>query len=364
MTRVLHVISGLGTGGAESFLVSLSAHLASRGFEQTVLSLKGGGKNAERLAAHGVTVRQLGLTGPASLAIAYGPLLDVAREARPDVVQGWMYHGDLAATAAHRLAPSSARLFWGIRCSDMRLENYSAQLRLTVRACAMLSRRPDAILANSRAGADVHVRKGYRARRLIIVPNGIDTQRYRPDNTARAEVRAELGIAPHVPVVIHVARDDPMKDHLTMLMAASRLEGAVALLVGRGTRNMSRPPGIVGLGERPDVARLLSASDVIVSSSAYGEGFSNSLAEGMSAGLVPVATDVGDAREIIGPTGKIVPPGDWDSLARAIRSVIALSAAERAAAGLEARRRVGERFSLERAAERFDALYRGPLPEA
>ena len=114
------------------------------------------------------------------------------------------------------------------------------------------------------------------------------------------------------------------------------------------------------VGERGDVPRLLAAGDVIVSSSAYGEGFSNAIAEGMAAGLVPVATGVGDVREIIGDTGEIVAISAPDALRRAIEKVLALPPGERRARGLAARDRIERLFSLDRAVDRFAALYSGP----
>jgi glycosyltransferase involved in cell wall biosynthesis len=98
---------------------------------------------------------------------------------------------------------------------------------------------------------------------------------------------------------------------------------------------------------------------MIVSSSAYGEGFSNAIAEGMAAGLVPVATDVGDARVIIGDTGTIVPPRSPSELAGAIRAELAAGYEARLARGAAARERIVNKFSIERAADRFEAIYRG-----
>ena len=356
----MHVISGLGTGGAESFLVAMATRLAAQGIEQHVVSIKSGGANADKLAAAGLPVTELGVGGPLSAARAYGPLLDLVTREKPDVLQGWMYHGDLCAAFMHSLARRRPRLYWNIRCSDMRLEDYSMQLRMVVRACAWASPRPDIVLANSRAGGEVHLRAGYRPRRLEIIPNGIDTARFQPDAKARAEVRAELGLAADTPMLLHVARVDPMKDHLTLLAAAENLEGATLVLAGKGTEALSRSPNILGLGERGDVPRLLAAGDVIVSSSAYGEGFSNAIAEGMAAGLVPVATGVGDVREIIGDTGEIVAISAPDALCRAIEKVLALPPGERRARGLAARDRIERLFSLDRAVDRFAALYSGP----
>jgi len=113
------------------------------------------------------------------------------------------------------------------------------------------------------------------------------------------------------------------------------------------------------LGRHDNVPRVLRAADVLVSSSAYGEGISNAIAEAMATGLPVVATDVGDARRIVGDAGRIVPPRDPDALAAALADIMALS--DRAPLGLVARRRVVDLFALERAIEKFDILHRlGP----
>ena len=86
--------------------------------------------------------------------------------------------------------------------------------------------------------------------------------------------------------------------------------------------------------------RLYAAADVVASTSAFGEGFSNAIAEGMSAGLIPVATDVGDARRIVGDTGFVVPPRNPGAFAEAIGAVAAMPKAERSRKGALARERI------------------------
>jgi glycosyltransferase involved in cell wall biosynthesis len=115
---------------------------------------------------------------------------------------------------------------------------------------------------------------------------------------------------------------------------------------------------VIGLGERSDIPRLLAAADLVVSSSAYGEGFSNAIAEGMACGLVPVTTDVGDARDIVGETGEVVKPGEPEALSRAMARVLALDPEVRMARGGEARGRIERLYSLDKAADRFVAIYR------
>jgi glycosyltransferase involved in cell wall biosynthesis len=114
---------------------------------------------------------------------------------------------------------------------------------------------------------------------------------------------------------------------------------------------------VIRLGRRHDVAQLLAAADFVVSSSRFGEGFSNVLGEGMACGLPAIATDVGDAKLIVGDTGLVVPPEDSLALAAAIRTLAGESAAARAARGVRARARILEDFALAGAVERHVQLY-------
>ena len=355
MTRVLHIISGLGVGGAETVLTQLSTTLTARGMEQHVVSLSGDAPLAARLEDGGVPLTRLNLARPAGFVAALPRLIGLTRRFRPDVVQGWMYHGDIVATLVHWFAPGrrNRRLMWGVRCSNMDLDRHASLIRTE----ALLSRSPDVIVANSAAGADAHLAHKYRPRRLEIVPNGIDTERFHPDAALRDAQRVELGIPAGQRVAINVARVDPMKDHAGLLDAIRQLPDLPLLLVGAGTEALDLPANVRALGVRDDIPALLNAADIIVSGSAYGEGFSNALAEGMSAGLVPVATDVGDARLIAGETGTLVPPGHPNALRDALGALLSLADdtfAERSAA---ARTRIVGEFGINRMVDRFATLY-------
>jgi glycosyltransferase involved in cell wall biosynthesis len=356
---VVHVITGLGTGGAERMLVQLATAAQTRGFPQHVVSLSGGGSFADELRGKHIQVTTLGVTSFVSAPAGLLKLIGIIRRLSPGVVQGWMYHGNLFAALAHRMAPGakSRALFWSLRASNMDAKRYSRIMRLS----AWLSRWPDIVIANSESGAAFHRAQGFRPRRMVIIDNGIDSVSFRPDQAERSAVRTELGIALDAPVVIHIARVDPMKDHQTFLKAMARVPSVTALLVGSGTDRLAAPPNVKALGLRQDMTRLYAAADIVVSSSAFGEGFSNAIAEGMSAGLVPIATDVGDARRIIGDTGHIVRPADADAIAEAIKQEC-ISTKERIEKGARARMRIVRNFTAAHSLEAFSSLYQD-IPE-
>lgn len=369
--RILHLITGLGLGGAETQLATLAIAMQRSGHVVEVVSLMPGGHNADRLRAAGVPVLDLGMRRGIPGPGAIWRLLRVLRRFQPEVLQSWLYHADLLAlfaTAFHR----RTALFWNLRCSRLDPRDHGQVLFAVIRLLARLSRRPQAVVANAASGKKFHADMGYRPREWEIIPNALDTETFRPAERARGDVRAELGLSESTPLVGLVARYHPMKDHVTFLKAAA-LAGKMRpethfVLVGPGVnRNNSALTGAVRelrieervhlLGGRTDIERLQAAWDVAVCSS-YSEGFPNVLGEAMSCGVPCVSADVGDARLVIGDTGEIVPPRQAEALATAIGRMLDLDPAERRALGQRARQRVVDNFSTAAAVERYLNLYR------
>jgi glycosyltransferase involved in cell wall biosynthesis len=251
-----------------------------------------------------------------------------------------------------------------VRCSDVDFSQYARSTRLIVGWLARLSSRPWAVATNSRAGRRAHELLGYTPRRWVYLPNGVDTEEWRPDPGDAAGVRRELGLSPDEIVFAHVARVDPMKDHATFLGALPRVlqrnPNARFVLIGRGTESLSLPAGSEGrvlrLGERRDVPRLLRGFDVFVLSS-VSEGFPNVVVESMATGLPCVVTDVGDAAELVRNAGIIVSPSDSAALAEAICSLLAEGGEAIKRLGNEARARVRSNWSLERSIQAYFELW-------
>jgi glycosyltransferase involved in cell wall biosynthesis len=357
--KIVYVTAGLRGGGAEAMLARLATAKPGVADEITIVSLLPAEAHMARLRAAGIEVVELRFDKPAGIATGLRQLARLIAERRPDIVQGWMYYGDLAALLALALSGrrGQTNLVWGIRCSAMDWRNYGVGLGLVVKACALLSRWPDLVTANSAAGLKSHLALGYHPRRAQVIANGIDVDEFRPDAAARRAVRTELGIADDAIVLAHVARVDAMKDHGSFLAAMAALPDLSALLVGAGTENLPAARNLFRLGRRCDVARLFAAADFVVSSSRFGEGFSNVLAEGMACGLPAITTDVGDAKLIVGDTGLVVGPESPDALASAIRKLAAESPTARAERGSRARARIVDNFAMGRAIQRYVELY-------
>ena len=374
---MLHVIGGLGTGGTEKVLSRLLAPLRQSGMDAMVVSLTTEGSEGEGMARDGIEVVALGM-GPGTSSIGgLLRLVDLVRTKKPSLIQTWMYHADFAgglATLFHRSLP----VLWNLRQSNLEsLHNKRSTLWLA-RACALLSGQwPTRIICGSEAARTSHVAFGYEAARMIVIPNGFDLEAFRPDPVARREVRAELGIPDTSLVITHIGRFHSQKDYPNLLGAADLVAAArsdvCVVLCGDGV-DYSNPllaawatrPALAGrfklLGNRPDVQRILAASDVAASAS-IGEGFPNAVGEAMATGIPCVATDVGDTADLVGDTGMIVAPAEPQALASGILGLLDRSPEERSSLGLKARARIGELFGLERMATRYVSVYREVLGE-
>jgi glycosyltransferase involved in cell wall biosynthesis len=361
---VLHLITDLDRGGAETMLARLVCATDRARFRSIVVSLTDRGTLGPEIAAAGVAVHALGMRRAIPPLIPFIRLLRLIRGERPRLLQTWLYDADFMGLLAAWLTPRLP-LLWNLRGSDFGVAEYGMRMPSVRRFLALFSRRPAVVLVNSRAGQRFHEAVGYRPRRWELVPNGFDTDVFRPDPAARLRQRRTLGVAPATLLVGMIARVDPMKDHPTFLAAAARVAATEAdaafLLAGRGTESLPVPSALAGrchaLGERRDLPEILPALDLAVLSSAFAEGFPNVIGEAMAAGVPCIATDVGDAAAIIGDTGAIVPPRDPAALADAILAWLARGAGERAAAGAAARQRIVDRYSLASVVARYEALY-------
>jgi len=365
MLTVVHLITGLETGGAERMLTRLVTGIDRARFRSVVVSMTGPGMMGPAIADAGIALRTLALRRGLPDPRAVLRLRRILREFRPDILQTWLYHADLLGLLARPFA-RTPRLIWNLRATESIGSTVVRKLLGWASAC------PDAVIVNSLAGRRYHEALGYRPRHWIHLPNGFDTAALRSDPAARPGLRARLGIAADAVAILLPARYHPVKDHANFLaaaaiLAARRPEARFALVgAGIGPENPPLAAAIAArglddrvllLGERRDLDRLYPAFDIVTLSSALGEGFPNVLGEAMCCGVPCVATDSGDAAPIIGDTGAIVAPRDPAALAAAWDRLIGLGEAGRRELGLKARARIVEHYELAAVIARYAAVY-------
>jgi glycosyltransferase involved in cell wall biosynthesis len=369
INRIALLTRSLDYGGTEMQLTALANGLAGVGTSVSLLVFYPNGPLQAGLSP-AVKVHCMEKRSRWDVAGFLRSLSRILNQEKPEVLYSFLPVPNLTAGVA-RFGAKNVKVAWGIRASDVDLAHYDWLSRLTYWLERRFSRWPNLIIANSQAGRRYAVAHGFPDNdRFIVIPNGIDTERFQPDAKQRTAVRSSLGIRPQETLVGIIARLDPMKDHLNFLRAAALLAKSGRdirfVSVGSGpeeyTKELHEQARALGLaekmiwaGSRGDLPGVYNALDLLVSSSAFGEGFSNVLGEAMACGRPCVATDVGDAREILNDDYAVVPPRNAEALARACARMSARMDSEGESFRAKLRQRIAENFSVGKLVERTRA---------
>jgi len=370
--NICHIITGLNRGGAEHMLVKLVSGMDRQRYRNTVISMMGKGVYGSILEHDlGIPLYTLGMkAGSMNMGMVF-KLAHMIRSVRPDLLQGWMYHGDIAASVGRFVSRIRCPVLWNIR-GTLSFENEKPLSRQIIRLHRYLDRSAAAIIYNSRVAARQHEEFGVDSCKTAIIPNGFDTDDFSPRPEAQQKLLQRLGVPATCLVLGLSARFHKMKDFETFLQAASLVVSArqnvVFVLTGTDVNlenaalaEMINDLGLQDrlhlLGDRADMQVIIAGLDCLCLSSAWGEGFPNVIGEAMSCGVPCVVTDVGDSASIVGPYGRVVPPRDPDALAAGLLDIIGLSAAERTKMGNAAREKIIREFALPAIVRRYESLY-------
>lgn len=375
--KILHIITGLNVGGAEVMLERLVAAACTMPDYQTeIISLMTPGVTGLRISASGAIVHTLGMRSGVPSIQAAIRLAALVRRIRPDVIMGWMHHGQLAAAWATLVASRRPAMIWNVRHSLGGYAREKPMSRLLLWICARMSGWPQAIVYNSATACEQYRQFGYRHERDLVIPNGFDRKSFAAREPARAAVISRFGVPAEAVLIGLLARNHVMKDVPNLLAAfaevRARRPNAHLLIVGAGmdtpaavlaAKLAALPSGSWTLSpHRTDVADWLGGLDILTLSSAWGEGFPNVIGEAMAAGVPCVATDVGDAGWAIGTTGRVVPTNDSAALAGALLDLVALGQDRRLALGTLAAGRIDDHFTLASVVDRYADLFRTHAP--
>ncbi len=346
---ILQVLPALESGGVEQGTVEMVQAIVAAGGRAIVASA--GGRLVARVeAAGGVHVR-LPLTSknPVRLWRNAGLLADLIGRERVRIVH------------ARSRAPAWSALLAARRTGARFLTTFHApygEAGPGKRTYNSVMARGRVVIAISRfVAALIERRYGVPAARIRVIPRGVDPARFDPASVevARADaLRRAWGLQAAGLVVLLPGRLSRWKGHGVAIeaLAAVRTPGVVLVcagpLEGRGTyaaalRQQAQALGVADrvrfVGRCDDMAAAMTLAAVVINPSTEPEGFGRTVIEAQAMARPVIATDHGGAAETVEPgvSGWLVPPGDAAGLAAAIDRVLAMTPAERDAAGLRAR---------------------------
>jgi len=369
--KVVHIISDLGSGGAERSLFKLAESNLANTYDFSVICLKGEGMYSQKLRRQGINVIALNLNYFNFLFKLF-PLALYLYKVRPQIIQGWMYHGNIAALIGKYMLFAKPKLLWNIRHSLHSIKHEKKTTQAIIYINKAFSQAANLIIYNSSNSLAQHNKYGFAKSLTSVIENGFD-ETIELNLMARNELRERYNFTESTLVIGHVARFHPMKGHEVFIKAALTIleinPCVEILMIGRNIdwNNADLITQIpkdyhhrfTFLGEVENAAQFMNAMDIFALSSLWGEGFPNVLGEAMLLKIPCIANNIGGCDEIMGDTGILIDmPCSIDKWRAHLTNCISMSPEERSTFGKRGRDRVITSFSMDRTQSMYDQVYK------
>ena len=369
--RLLIVTTGLEVGGAERAIYNLVLGGIEKMGDVHLVSLRGEGYYGKLFKSRGISVTCLNLQNPINLFPSLIRITLFIKKFKPNIIQGWMYHGNLFSLFASRLIYPKAKVYWGIRQSLYNIKREKFITRIIIRLCSLFSSYADCIIYNSVKSKGQHESFGFNSENGIFIPNGFNIKVWKRSKSISKALRIKYGIKKNNFVIGYVGRFHPMKNIPMMLKALNEIlkanKNVLFLIAGENTGrdnqilndhyNQLPSKQVISLGVRHDIPAIMSCLDLLCLTSSWGEGFSNTIGEAMSSGVPCISTDVGDSSSIIGKTGWVIKPNDIKALKAAINSAIRESSELYQSRSLASIARVSDNYQLKKIIKKYIKIY-------
>jgi glycosyltransferase involved in cell wall biosynthesis len=309
--KIAYVLTGLRLGGAETQVLLLAKTMKKNGAEVTVIAMESGGVMVNKFKAEGIEVVELGIKSAKELFSGYNIFKSVIAKLKPDVIHSHMVHANMfcgvfkffnfkykVVATAHNIQEGSKLLMAGYYFTKY-VVDWSTNVSVEA--------------------YQHYLKEGYFSRKKSsYVPNGIDTDLFRPNDSLKASLRQELSLSDQDYVILAAGRLHAQKNHQMLIEAfgsiREQLPGAKVLIAGDGElrselqqliMRLNLNDSVKLLGNRNDIVHLLNLCDCFVLSSTF-EGFGLVVAEALSCCKAVIATDCGGVKEVLNNYGLLI----------------------------------------------------------
>ena len=359
--KICHVITGLERGGAERFLFNLlTATDLNKETNNIVISLMSEGYYGPLLKEKKISLNCLNMNRGQININSVIKLHQILKKTKPDIIQGWMYHGNLAALLGTYIN-KKAKLSWNIRLSLETYPEMKFKTRLAIKLGAMFSKKANSIIYNSTRSLNQHRQFGFSLDNDLYIPNGFDTEKWKPNKNLKFKIRKLLNIPNDVKVIGYVGRGDDQKDLPKLFRVFDIIKknhpNVFLIAVGKNLEKYAtNSDRIIFLGERSNVEEIMASFDLLCLTS-KAEGFPNVIGEAMSLGLPCISTDVGDVKSILGKAGWIVPANSTALFAKYLDNLLKMPKKELKKYGKSARGLIIKNYDINKIGERYVSHY-------
>ena len=374
MKKIVHIISGLQVGGAERSLFNICNSSLNDSFKQYVICLGNRGYYSQKIEEIGLEIYHINFSSWHFFKSLI-KFITVLKKISPNIIQGWMNHGNFASILALLILNFKPIIYWNIRQSFYKNKNDLFYTKFLFLFNIVFSRIPKKIIINSNISKIQLQNFGFHVDSFKFIPNGFDSNYWVRDLSFRKLKRENLGIKNLDFVIGYVGRYHSMKNIILLLKAfeiiSINLPNTKLVIIGQKENDFNKfekqifdriPKNqIILLNQMYDVNKYYSLFDLFILCS-VSEGFPNVLGEAMSCELCCISTNVGEASALLQDVGLIIPVDDLDALVREITNCIGnLEITKNMGGG--ARNKIIKSYSLQNTVNQYFNLYNGKVLE-
>ncbi|MDA7546236.1 glycosyltransferase [Alphaproteobacteria bacterium] len=371
MIKVIHIINGLGRGGAEIMLLKLLQN-QNKDTVNLVVCLKGTGVLSESFQSFNINVKYLNVTNIIDLLIKIKKIFQIVKSFKPTIVMSWLHISDLIGVFIKIRFPY-IKLIWNIRCSAPKINILGFKSWLLVKLLSFFSTLPNCIIANSHEGLKSHIGLGYKPKQTKVIPNGFDTNLFKPNHIKKNNFRKQYNIKKNQMIIGFVGRDTKIKGLDIFINSAgiihNKINNIIFVYVGDGLLKTNRflykrlkdidcIDNSLLLGGSNKIEDILCVFDILLLTS-RSEGFPNILGEAMSCGVPCVVTDVGECKLIVGDSGVVINSFDSKDIAEGCENLLKKISNNKEIFSKKAQNQIKLKFNLHDVLKSYDKLIMG-----
>tara|TARA_B100000963_G_scaffold223008_1_gene194397 strand:- start:2127 stop:3251 length:1125 start_codon:yes stop_codon:yes gene_type:complete len=367
--KILHIISGLGDGGAEANLYNFICNTKNQ--INYVISLKDKGKYGSLLEKKGIEIYYINFSNRISFIKKFIFLFKLIKKLKPDIVQTWLYHADLIGGCAAYLA-NSRNIFWGIHHTSLESRFNKKSIIFISKLNSFLSHIiPRRIVVCAEKSMDEHIKKGFNKDKFIVIRNGVDLNKFKYSESIRRKYREKIKINQSELLLGTVARYNPIKDFPTLIKAIKKLKSSGLnfkyLFVGENMdlenktlvniiEKYNLMDKIKLIGQEENISNVMNALDLHILSS-KSEAFPMVILESLACGTPSISTNVGDVRKIIKHKKFLVDKENYLALYKAINKFLNLEEENKKKISKECINHIKVNYSIQKMTKEYLRLY-------